>query len=88
MNQLAVFIFGLFLLLSAFSIADHIGANYETTLEGVGATTTTVSTTTTTTTLPYVGSVSIANMKASNMSADNIAWLERRTFDLVNDERA
>jgi len=91
MNQLAVFIFGLFLLLSVFSIVDYIGANYETTLEGVEATTTTVSittTTTTTTTLPYVGSVSIAGMKASNTSADNIAWLERRTFDLVNGERA
>jgi len=90
MNQLAVFIFGLFLLLSVFSIADYIGANYETTLEGVEATTTTVSTTTTTTTtttLPYAGSVSIANMKASNASAENVAWLERRTFDLVNDER-
>ena len=91
MNTLAVFIFGLFLLLSVFSIVDYIGANYETTLEGVDTTTTAVSTTTTTTTtttLPYVGSISIAGMKASNTSAENIAWLERRTFNLVNDERA
>jgi len=92
MSARTIIIFGIFLTLSVISILYYIGASYETSLKGVenATTTTTVSiaTTTTTTTLPYAGSVSIANMKASNTSAENIAWLERRTFDLVNDERA
>lgn len=42
--------------------------------------------TTTTTTVQSIGS-SIGSMKASNTSAENIAWLELRTFELVNYER-
>ena len=88
MNLSAVFIFGVFLTLSVLSILYHIGASYETSLEGLETTTTTTSSTTTTSMPPYAQGFSAAGTKASNTSADNIAWLERRTFGLVNDERA
>jgi uncharacterized protein YkwD len=86
MDARAIVIFAIFLGLAVLSILYYIGANYETAIEGIETTSTTVSTTTTTT-LPYAGSVSIADTKASNASAENVAWLERRTFDLVNGER-
>lgn len=86
MGARTIVIFAMFLGLAVLSTLYYIGASYETAIEGT--TTTTTATATTTTTMPYAGSASIAGIAASNASAENVAWLERRTFDLVNDERA
>jgi len=88
MDVRSVVVFVVFLSLAGLAMFYYVGLGYETSIETAETTTTTAAAASTTTTQPYTGSASIADMKASNASAENVLWLERRTFDLVNEERA
>lgn len=91
MKTLILFI--LFLTVSMIAAFYFVGSSENaanTTLETTTTTTTLPTTTTvptTTTILNLPLNLSIANLTTDKATSENTAWLERRTFDLVNEER-
>lgn len=81
----------IFYYISSYEIATNttLETTSSTTTVQITTTTTQVTTTTTqiTTTTQAITNFSVANISADDVTNEAIAWLEKRTFELVNEER-